>query len=144
MYIGSMAGTGKSQVLCALSELFSQRKELYRLLILAPTGSAAALLCGSTYHSVLGINTDSDRTSNSNTQLSQIRSRLVGVQYIFLDEVLMLLCREMYLISARLAWVLNNPDTPFGGMNMIFAGNFAQLPPAIGGEHASLYSRIVR
>ena len=52
----------------------------------------------------------------------------------------MLLCREMYLISARLAWVLNNPDTPFGGMNMIFAGDFAQLPPAIGGEHALLYS----
>ena len=45
MYIGSMAGTGKSQVLCALSELFSWRKELYCLLILAPTGSAAALLC---------------------------------------------------------------------------------------------------
>jgi len=144
MYIGSMAGTGKSQVLRALSELFSQRKELYRLLILAPTGSAAALLCGSTYHSVLRINTDSDRTSNSNTQLSQIRSRLVGVQYIFLDEVSMLSCREMYLISARLARVLNNPDTPFGGMNMIFAGDFAQLPPAIGGEHALLYSRTVR
>ena len=26
---------------------------------------------------------------------------------------------------------------------MIFAGNFAQLPPAIGGENASLYSRTV-
>ncbi|KAK0421549.1 hypothetical protein EV421DRAFT_1726886 [Armillaria borealis] len=35
---------------------------------------------------------------------------------------------------------LNKPDLPFGGMNMIFAGDFAQLPPAIGGERASLYS----
>jgi len=26
---------------------------------------------------------------------------------------------------------------------MIFAGDFAQLPPAIGQEHASLYSRTV-
>ncbi|KAK0433190.1 hypothetical protein EV421DRAFT_1718842, partial [Armillaria borealis] len=34
---------------------------------------------------------------------------------------------------------LNRSDVPFGGMNMIFAGNFAQLPPAIGGESASLY-----
>jgi len=144
MYIGGMAGTGKSQVLHALSELFSWRKELYCLLILAPTGSAATLLCGSTYHSVLRINIDGDRTSNSNAQLSQIRSRLVGVQYIFLDKVSMLLCREIYLISARLAQVLNNPDTLFGGMNMIFAGNFAQLPPAIGGEHASLYSQMAR
>ena len=79
MYIGGMAGTGKSQVLHALSELFLWRKELYRLLILTPTGSVAALLCGSTYHSVLGINSDGDRSSNSDAQLSQIRSRLVGV-----------------------------------------------------------------
>ena len=140
MYVGGMAGTGKSQVLRALSKLFFQRKELYRLLILAPTGSAAALLGGSTYHSALGISSDSDRLS-STTQLSQIKSRLLGVQYIFLDEVSMLSCREMYLISEKLARILNNPDMPFGGMNMIFAGDFAQLPPAIGGEHTSLYSR---
>jgi hypothetical protein len=142
MYVGGMAGTGKSQVLRALSEFFARRKELYRLLVLAPTGSAAALLGGSTYHSALGINTDGDR-STSNTLLSQIKSKLTGVQYIFLDEVSMLSCREMYLISARLARILNNPETPFGGMNIIFAGDFAQLPPAIGGEFASLYSRTV-
>ena len=139
MYIGGMAGTGKSQVLRTLSEFFSRRNELYHLLILAPTGSAAALLGGSTYHSVLGIYSDGDRLSN--TQLSQIKSRILGVQYIFLDEVSMLSCKDMYLISAKLARVLNNLDIPFGGMNMIFAGDFAQLPPAIGGEHASLYSR---
>ena len=143
MYISGMAGTGKSQVLRALSEFFSRRKELYHLLVLAPTGSAAALLGGSTYHSALGVNSDGDR-STSNTQLSQIKLKLMGVQYIFLDEVSMLSCRGMYLISARLARILNNLDTPFGGMNMIFAGDFAQLPPAIGGEHASLYSRTVR
>jgi PIF1-like helicase len=41
----------------------------------------------------------------------------------------MLSCRDMYLISSRLARVMNNLDSPFGGMNMIFAGDFAQLPP---------------
>ena len=140
MYIAGMAGTGKSQVLRALSEFFSRRKELYRLLILAPTGSAAALLGGSTYHSVLGINSDGNQSTPS-TQLSQIKSRILGVQYIFLDEVSMLSCKDMYLISERLARIFNHCDIPFGGMNMIFAGDFAQLPPAIGGEHTSLYSR---
>ncbi|KAF8815885.1 hypothetical protein BYT27DRAFT_7078712, partial [Phlegmacium glaucopus] len=38
---------------------------------------------------------------------------------------------------------MNNTEDPFGGLNMIFAGDFAQLPPAIGQEHASLYSRTV-
>jgi hypothetical protein len=138
MYVGGMADTGKSQVLHAISEFFLQRKELYRLLILVPTGSTAALLGGSTYHSVLGINSDGDWLSNM--QMSQIKSRLIGVQYIFLDEVSKLSCKDIYLISARLAHILNNLDIPFGGMNMIFIGDFAQLAPAIGGEYASLYS----
>jgi PIF1-like helicase len=64
MYISGMAGTGKSQVLHAISEFFSQRNELYCLLILAPTRSAAALLGGSTYHSVLSISSDGNWSSN--------------------------------------------------------------------------------
>jgi predicted XRE-type DNA-binding protein len=49
----------------------------------------------------------------------------------------------MYCISLRLSKILNVTDLPFGGMNMLFAGDFAQLPPAIGQEHAALYSRTV-
>lgn len=59
---------------------------------------------------------------------------------MFLDEVSMLSCCDMYLISTRLARVMNNLDAPFGGLNFIFAGDFAQLPPVISHEHASLYS----
>jgi hypothetical protein len=141
MYIGGMAGTGKSQVLKALIEFFSRRKESHRLIVVAPTGSAAALLGGSTYHFTLGINSEGGHSSN--IQLAQVKSRLEGVQYLFVDEVSMLSCRDMYLISARLARVLNCLDTPFGGMNMIFAGDFAQLPPVIGQQSSALYSRTV-
>ena len=49
----------------------------------------------------------------------------------------------MYRISVRLSKILGITDLPFGGMNMVFAGDFAQLPPAVGQEHASLYSRTV-
>ncbi|KAK0430069.1 hypothetical protein EV421DRAFT_1722043, partial [Armillaria borealis] len=52
----------------------------------------------------------------------------------------MLSCSDLYKISARLATCLNQPNLPFGGMNMIFAGDFAQLPPVIGGENSALYS----
>ena len=141
MYIAGMAGTGKTHVLKSLVEYFRQRNESHRLLIVAPTGSAAALLKGLTYHSAFGINGDGNPTSN--IQLAQVKSRLEGVDYIFLDEVSMLSCRDLYLISARLARIRNNLDTPFGGLNMIFAGDFAQLPPVIGQEHSSLYSRTV-
>ena len=43
MYLGGMGGTGKSQVLKALMEFFKERNESYRIMILASTGSAAAL-----------------------------------------------------------------------------------------------------
>ena len=56
MYLGGMGGTGKSQVIKALVNLFTQQKEEHIFLILAPTGSAATLLNGSTYHSVFDIN----------------------------------------------------------------------------------------
>ena len=142
MYIGGMGGTGKSQVLKAVSSFFQSRYEAYRFIIVAPTGTAAALLSGSTYHSVLGINDMSSHVQATKT-LAQVRSRLLGVDYIFLDEVSMLSCHDMYRISSQLCKVMNEPTLPFGGLNILFAGDFAQLPPPVGGENVSLYSRTV-
>ena len=135
MYLGGMGGTGKSQVIKALMHFFGGRKENHRFLVVAPTGAAAALLNGSTYHSVLGINDGEFASSNS---LAQVRARLDGVDYIFLDEVSMISCRDMYKISAQAAKARGVHDEPFGGINFIFAGDFAQLPPARSGP--SLYS----
>ena len=90
---------------------------------------------------MFGINSEGEQTSA--TQLAQVKSRLQGVDYVFMDEVSMLCCRDMYLISAQLARINNNPQSPFSGLNVIFAGDFAQLPPAIGQENASLYSRTI-
>ena len=138
LYIGGMGGTGKSQVLKALSHFFALRNESHRFVVVAPTGSAAALLGGSTYHYLLGINDQSE-----NTNLANVHSRLQGVDYIFLDEVSMVSARDLHNISVRLSRILDRPDVAFGGMNMIFAGDFAQLPPAVGGERVSLYSRVI-
>jgi len=49
-----MGGTGKSQVVKALMDFYKFRNESHRFVVLAPTGTAAALLHGSTYHSFLG------------------------------------------------------------------------------------------
>ena len=53
MYLGGMGGTGKSQVIKALSQFFTGRNEAHHFITVAPTGTAAALLGGSTYHSML-------------------------------------------------------------------------------------------
>ena len=60
MYIGGMAGTGKSQVIKALTAFFERQNESHRIVITAPTGTAAALVGGSMYHSILGINDKSE------------------------------------------------------------------------------------
>ena len=51
-----------------------------------------------------------------------------------MDEVSMLDCGSMYNICAKMCAALKNDGAPFGGINMIFAGDFAQLPPPISGK----------
>ena len=42
MYVGGMAGTGKSQVIKALMDFFKSRNESHQFIVLAPTGTAAS------------------------------------------------------------------------------------------------------
>ena len=132
LYLGGMGGTGKSQVIKAVIDLFNKREESYRFIVLAPTGTAAALLNGSTYHRVLGIYSRSEKgvdySRSEGTVINEVRTRLQGVEYIFIDEISMLSCRDLFAISQRLSQVFNK-DTLFGAVNMILAGDFAQLPP---------------
>ena len=142
MYLGGMAGTGKSQVIKALIHFFAKRNESYRFMCMAPTGAAAALIGGSTYHSVLGLRQQGGSgQGNTIASLVQIRSRLQNVEYIFMDEISMLDCHSLYTICAKMAAALRNDGVPFGGINMIFAGDFAQLPPPT--KASPLYSHKV-
>ncbi|KAF5331190.1 hypothetical protein D9611_013146 [Ephemerocybe angulata] len=56
MHLGGMGGTGKSTVIRALCQFFNDRDEQYRFVLLGPTGTSAALIGGSTYHTFLGVN----------------------------------------------------------------------------------------
>jgi hypothetical protein len=77
---------------------------------------------------------------NETTNNSLVKARLDGVEYIFLDEVSMVLCDNNCKISAPLPRALNEFDLPYGGINMIFSGDFAQLSPVFG---SALYSGTV-
>ena len=146
MYLGGMGGTGKTQVIKALMSMFDQRHENHRFIVLAPTGTAAALLNGSTYHSILGVRSSNngnkeESLKNENTIIREIQERLEGVDYIFFDELSMIACHELYAISSQLSKVTNEHNKPFGGKNVILAGDFAQLPPTNG---FPLYSNTVQ
>ncbi|KAF9034879.1 hypothetical protein BJ165DRAFT_1313951, partial [Panaeolus papilionaceus] len=73
MHLGGMAGTGKSSVIRALTHFFKERNEPYRFVLLGPTGTSAALIGGSTYHSFLGINTGSRANRPSVAAIADLR-----------------------------------------------------------------------
>ncbi|KZT05072.1 uncharacterized protein LAESUDRAFT_681806, partial [Laetiporus sulphureus 93-53] len=54
----------------------------------------------------------------------------------------MVSCTDMYRISAQISKALGVTDKPFGGLGVILAGDFAQLPPA-GRGASSLYSNSI-
>jgi len=80
---------------------------------MAPTGSAAALVDGSTYHSVLGIN--GSYASESLATMENIRARIEQVEYVFLDEISMVDCGSLYTISAQMCMALQIDHKAFGG-----------------------------
>jgi len=84
----------------------------------------------------LGINPNTSK-KNEATNIAQLKAKLEGIDCIFINEVSMLSCHDLYKISAKLAKAMHVYDLPFGGLNIIFAGDFAQLPPI---EGAPLYS----
>ncbi len=120
MYLGGMAGTGKSQVLKAVTKFFEDIGQSGQIVLLAHTGSAAAQIGGSTYHSYLGFN-DKNTQQSSTSTIARLHQKIEKVKYIFIDEVSMISCHDLYKISARLAQLTNERDQAFGGMNMIFA-----------------------
>lgn len=124
MYIGGPGGTGKSRVIKALQEFFEQRGESRMLRLSSYTGIAAHNIGGMTLHSALSIGRK-NRSAASNNKLV---SAWQGVEYLFIDEVSMIGCTFLAKIDEYLRRAKEN-DMLFGGVNVIFAGDFAQLPP---------------
>ena len=136
LIISGPGGTGKSRVLQAISDFFHRKNQSRRLRLASYTGIAAKNIHGSTLHSVLNLSAFSKRRGNPGPQ-SDLVSMWQGVDFLFIDEFSMIGCGLLYEISHALSVAKEN-IAPFGGINMIFAGDFAQLPPV---GYKRLYSQ---
>ena len=126
MYLGGPGGTGKSRVVNALRDFFELRNEARCFRLAAYTGVAARNVGGATLHSLLQMN-ESGRKASAKTK-RKLAAMWDGVDYLFVDEVSMIGCEMLHTISAALTEAKGN-TAAFGGVNIIFAGDFAQLPP---------------
>ena len=100
-------------------------------------GVAAQNITGMTLHAALCLN-QSSKSHTSNKNRRDLTAMWEGVDYLFVDEVSMIGSRFLCQISEALSNAKGN-TSPFGGINIIFAGDFAQLPP-VGDD--CLYSRL--
>lgn len=126
VFITGAAGTGKSYMLGKLREDFPD------IQVTASTGSAAVNVGGTTIHSFSGIGYG-DRGAEEITADIHPGAfwRIRNCKRLAIDEVSMLKADIIELINEVFQKIRNDPQ-PFGGIQMIFIGDFLQLPPVQG------------
>ena len=137
MFLNGPAGTGKSRIINAVKDFFESRGEQRKFRLASYMGIAARNINGMTLHQLLCLNTKSSRRKNSKV-LQELKALWEGVMYLFIDEISMIGCKFLSYISETLCLALGD-TRPFGGLSIIFAGDFAQLPPV---KTTRLYARI--
>ncbi|KAJ3537287.1 hypothetical protein NM688_g6714 [Phlebia brevispora] len=128
MFLGGPGGTGKSRVIDALRSFFERRGEARRFRLASYTGVAARHISGMTLHAALGISPDTGLPRPGSKAHHDLSAMWEGVDFFFVDEVSMIGCEMLGEINEALI-LAKGVDEPFGGVHVVFAGDFAQLPP---------------
>lgn len=130
-FLTGAAGAGKSYVLREYITYLKKHRIPYA--VTASTGIAATHINGSTIHSWSGIGIKESLTSRDCDFLEEkqpIYKKWTETQVLIIDEVSMLHARFLTSLN-RLAKHIRRNDEPFGGMQVIFTGDFFQLPPVV-------------
>jgi hypothetical protein len=130
-----LGGTGKSRVISALVDLASSWQRSSAVVKVAPTGIAAVNINGATIHSGLGIavkqrrrRADDDVSSERARARDAELERWASVRLVIVDEMSMIDKALLCDVNESLQRVKEN-DEPFGGLSVVLAGDFYQLPP---------------
>ena len=130
MCIPGCGGTGKSQLIRALSKYFLVTERIQKMRKLAPTGIAAAEIGGMTIHSFLGEQRNSGKPRPIRVGDLKIEKEWHLAEYLLIDEMSMvglnLLAKLNRIICAAKH---TDPQVPFGGVNVIFFGDYLQYRP---------------
>lgn len=120
------AGTGKSFFL-----KFLKTKLENQLRVVATTGVAAINVGGSTLHSWAGIGLGegtAEELAGMILENPKASSRIQKTKILAIDEVSMLDADLFHRLDAAFQ-IVRKKSAPFGGIQMVFFGDFLQLPP---------------
>lgn len=130
MYLGGPGGTGKSTVISAVKEYFEQMHEERRFRLASFTGIAAKNISGQTLHALLRLLQAGQAAKRGSKTNQELIAMWRGVDYLLIDEVSMIGCGLLAKINMALE-LAKESKSPFGGINIIFCGDFAQLPSVL-------------
>ena len=129
VFMSGPGGTGKSYLINAIKHICLQSKKNFD--ITAMTGCAAVIINGKTIHSWGGIGIISSNDINHYIKkIMQNKKHMnwIDIDVLIVDEVSML-SKKSFIILDKIAKRLRKNDKPFGGIQLVFSGDFYQLPP---------------
>jgi len=127
MVVYGQAGTGKSQLIKALSSMYHR----HSMSITATTGAAAVLIGGVTIHSVLSLKTMEDDVLDRVSKDQETKDRIQSLRLLIIDEISMLSAETIDLIVSLLTKFGPIPGVSCGGIVLVLVGDLLQLPPVI-------------
>ena len=129
VFLTGSAGSGKTYTLNQYIDYLRARR--VTVAVTASTGIAATHMNGTTIHSWSGIGIKDELSDRDLTNLSRkqfLADRLKDTAVLIIDEISMLHAKQINLVSQVLKHVRKN-DKAFGGIQVVVAGDFFQLPP---------------
>lgn len=129
VFLTGPAGSGKTYVLNRYIEYLEENK--VAVAVTASTGIAATHMGGRTIHSWSGIGVKKFLTKKDTYKLlnnQKVRERVVHAKVLIIDEISMLEARVLDLVDTACRLLRSN-NHPFGGLQVVFCGDFFQLPP---------------
>jgi ATP-dependent DNA helicase PIF1 len=132
IFITGPGGTGKTHLIKAIVTHAKENNKAYK--VCALTGCAAILLeCGaSTLHAFAGIGLATGTVNQVVDRVVKNRHKKPNWQktdILIVDEVSMLSLKLFTILDLIAKKIKKQRTTQFGGMQIIFAGDFYQLPP---------------
>ena len=140
MLMTSPRGTGKTYVVNAVQSVMVHYGCGHMIRFLAPTGSAATLIDGMTVHKGLGIKIKSKNKGKGNrnpgesvkdyTILISVKERIglreewKNVEFLLIDKSSLIGLELPADIDHALRFAKEKPDICFGGVTIIFSGDF--------------------
>lgn len=140
-----VAGTGKSLVTRLIYEQAVQRygNKKKHVGLCAPTGMASVGLGanGQTLHTLAGVKVPSRASDFGSMNSVTNRRKWNDIQCLILDECGMLSADFLDWLDVHVRTIRRQPLVPFGGIQLVFVGDFCQLGPVPGSVSLSASSR---